>query len=105
MLERQMKGEVDSWAIRWYWTSFNAGGLTLFPPRSLVMNEGADSNATHGKLGARIRNLLPRKKVSLDETAPTLPDLITVEPKAFFSVKKGLWESTSKFSLKYWLAR
>lgn len=48
MLERQMSGRRDSWAIRWYWSVFLKNGLVLFPPSSLVSNEGFDGSGTHG---------------------------------------------------------
>jgi hypothetical protein len=49
MLERQLAGSVDSWGIRWYWTIFKNKGLTCFPPSTLVLNNGLDSSATHGR--------------------------------------------------------
>ncbi len=48
MLQDQLSGKIDSWAIRWYWSVFQEGGLTLFPPLSYVQNIGFDSTATHG---------------------------------------------------------
>lgn len=48
MLEKQMNGHSDSWAIRWYWSVFKNSGLTLFPPVSLVKNIGFDGTGTHG---------------------------------------------------------
>ncbi|GIX17758.1 MAG: glycosyl transferase [Rhodothalassiaceae bacterium] len=48
MLEDQMAGRIDSWAIRWYWSVFKANGLVLFPPVSLVRNIGMDGSGTHG---------------------------------------------------------
>jgi putative methyltransferase (TIGR04325 family) len=47
MLESQIKGVNDSWAIRWYATAFLAEKLTLYPGRSLVNNIGNDSSGTH----------------------------------------------------------
>lgn len=47
MLEMQMKGDVDSWGIKWYLSVFMAGGLTLYPARSLVENTGFDGSGTH----------------------------------------------------------
>ena len=47
MLEAQIKGTNDSWAIRWYASAFLAGKLTLYPGRSLVHNIGNDSSGTH----------------------------------------------------------
>jgi hypothetical protein len=47
MLEQQMSGKVDSWAIRWHLSAFLRNGLALFPPQSLVKNIGLD-RGTHG---------------------------------------------------------
>lgn len=47
MLEDQIKGINDSWAIRWYASAFLAGKLTLYPGRSLVHNIGNDNSGTH----------------------------------------------------------
>lgn len=47
MLEAQIKGTNDSWAIRWYASAFLAGKLTLYPGRSLVHNIGNDGSGTH----------------------------------------------------------
>ena len=48
MLEAQLAGRVDSWAVRWYLATFLLEGLTLYPRQSLVMNEGFDGSGTHG---------------------------------------------------------
>lgn len=47
MLEGQINGENDSWAVRWYASAFLADKLTLYPGRSLVHNIGNDSSGTH----------------------------------------------------------
>jgi hypothetical protein len=47
LLEQQREGKVDSWGVRWYLNVFERGGLVLFPPRSLVSNEGFDGSGTH----------------------------------------------------------
>lgn len=47
MLESQIKGTNDSWAIRWYASAFLADKLTLYPGRSLVHNIGNDNSGTH----------------------------------------------------------
>ena len=53
MLKKQMAGQVDSWAIRWYWSVFKVDGLVLFPPQTLVENIGFDGSGTHGWRGSR----------------------------------------------------
>ena len=47
MLYSQIKGEVDSWAIRWYASAFVKNKLTLYPGESLVLNIGNDGSGTH----------------------------------------------------------
>jgi hypothetical protein len=49
MLEKQMKGKLDSWAIRWFYHQFYMGGLTVYPVLSKVYNAGFDKDATHTK--------------------------------------------------------
>jgi len=47
MLEGQIKGTNDSWAVRWYASAFLAGKLTLYRGRSLVHNIGNDNSGVH----------------------------------------------------------
>lgn len=47
MLRAQVKGENDSWAIRWYAAAFLADKLTLYPGVSLVQNIGNDGSGSH----------------------------------------------------------
>jgi len=47
MLEAQIRGENDSWAIRWQASAFLRGMLTLYPGRSLVRNIGHDGSGAH----------------------------------------------------------
>jgi hypothetical protein len=47
MLKDQIKGENNSWAIRWYASAFLNKKFTLYPGRSLVRNIGTDSSGTH----------------------------------------------------------
>jgi len=47
MLLRQMRGKIDSWAVRFYYSCFKNGGLCVYPTRSRVKNNGADGSGTH----------------------------------------------------------
>jgi CTP:molybdopterin cytidylyltransferase MocA len=47
MLDRQIAGRVDSWAIRWYGSLWLQGGLALHPGQSLVRNIGFDGSGAH----------------------------------------------------------
>ena len=47
LLRKQIKGKVDSWAIRWHASIFLQNMLTLYPGQSLVQNIGNDKSGTH----------------------------------------------------------
>jgi hypothetical protein len=47
MLEDQIAGRNDSWAVRWHASCFLDDMLTLYPGRSLVHNIGNDASGTH----------------------------------------------------------
>ena len=47
MLEKQVKGKNNSWAIRWHASAFLKGKLTLYPGNSLIKNIGLDDSGTH----------------------------------------------------------
>lgn len=49
MLQDQINGKVDSWAIRWHAAAFLANKLTLYPRVSLIKNIGLDGSGTHGE--------------------------------------------------------
>ncbi|MCW3464706.1 glycosyltransferase [Chitinophaga nivalis] len=51
MLRKQISGENDSWAIRWYAATFLKNMVTLYPAKSLVQNIGADGSGTHMNAG------------------------------------------------------
>jgi hypothetical protein len=48
MLEAQLAGKVDSWAVRWQLSSFLNNKLTVYPKTSLIVNAGFDGSGTHG---------------------------------------------------------
>lgn len=47
MLEAQLEGRIDSWAIRWNLSVFMNGGMVLYPRKSLVENRGFDGSGVH----------------------------------------------------------
>lgn len=47
MLEEQIAGRNDSWAIRWYASTFLANKFTLYPSVSYVANLGHDGSGSH----------------------------------------------------------
>lgn len=67
MLEAQIKGSNDSWAIRWYASAFLANKLTLYPGRSLVQNIGNDSTGTHCATDSNYNAVIHNSLVNLAE--------------------------------------
>ncbi|MDP3679583.1 MAG: sugar transferase [Flavobacterium sp.] len=53
MLKKQMNNDLDSWAIRWFYNQYKCKGLTVYPVKSKILNEGFGENATHTKGSAR----------------------------------------------------
>jgi Glycosyltransferase like family 2 len=89
MLERQMNGQINSWAVRWYWTLFRAAALAVYPPFNLVDNTGFDGSGTHG------RGWLRRFAQRADAAAPTgdilLPDAVVVDQRIHQQVLAAIW--------------
>jgi hypothetical protein len=48
LLETQMEGRIDSWAIRWYLTIVRNHGVCAWPLRSFIANVGMDGTGVHG---------------------------------------------------------
>lgn len=69
MLQDQIEGKNDSWAVRWYASAFLAGKLTLHPGRSLVHNIGNDDSGTHGGKSDHLDVQLSRTPILLEEIA------------------------------------
>ena len=49
MLEEQIAGLNDSWAVRWHASCFLRGMLILYPGRALAHNIGQDGTGTHSR--------------------------------------------------------
>lgn len=47
MLKDQVRGKIDSWAVRWHASAFLRERLTLYPARSLIRNNALDSGGVH----------------------------------------------------------
>ena len=47
LLESQITGKIDSWAIRWHASMFLQNKMGVYPPESLVLNLGLDGSGTH----------------------------------------------------------
>ncbi len=55
MLRAQMKGNINSWAVRWCYAQSRRNMYTVYPVLSLVSNNGLDGTGTHSKEEDSIR--------------------------------------------------
>jgi hypothetical protein len=53
MLQAQIAGKANSWAVRWYAKALLLGGLTVYPGRSMARNIGMDGSGVHGDATSR----------------------------------------------------
>lgn len=84
MLEDQVAGRNDSWAVRWYAKVFLRGGLTLYPGRSVTRNIGMDGSGVHNDTTHAYDVDLQDRPVRLEEI-PVAEDLAArAEIAAFF---------------------
>jgi hypothetical protein len=88
MLERQMAGLIDSWAIRWYWSVFCNSGIVCFPPGSLVRNIGLDGSGTHG--GGRFRRFRHAESPRTIDRVE-LMDKAEVDARDFALIRMAMW--------------
>ncbi|AFY75121.1 hypothetical protein Syn7502_03249 [Synechococcus sp. PCC 7502] len=63
MLEQQISRKINSWAIRWYLSTFMLDALTLYPKHSLVSNMGFDGTGTHCKKSSSLETLIHEQKI------------------------------------------
>jgi hypothetical protein len=73
MLDMQMSGIIDSWAIRFSYAQFRAGAYSVTPKFSYVSNEGFDGSGMHCGAGqGQVIDLgLAKEKVCLPTTLNT----------------------------------
>ncbi len=96
MLEAQIAGRVDSWAIRWYGSLWLHDGLALHPGRALVRNTGHDGSGVHSGVSssydvdlgmAPVRNFPDR----VEESAEALRAILAYRRKSNATDWAGLW--------------
>ncbi len=69
MLEDQINGKNNSWAIRWNASAFLNNKLTLYPGRSLVQNIGHDNSGAHSGTNNFFDVELNNEEVNIDDIA------------------------------------
>jgi len=84
MLDDQMAGRIDSWAVRWCYASYRGGRLNAHPVRTLVRNIGLDRSGVHSGPDRRLAD-------RLDPEFPAelrLPDGVEADPRIVSQVRR-----------------
>jgi len=76
MLDNQMSGKIDSWAIRWCYSQSKKDLLTVYPVNSKVKNIGLDGSGTHSGISKDYDVELARGFSSFNFDDPELDDRI-----------------------------
>lgn len=84
MLQDQVDGKNDSWAIRWYASAFLAGKYSLYPGRSLVQNIGIDGSGTHSGNSERWHVRMTKAEVRVEAKQPKEDRAIVERLEAYF---------------------
>jgi len=94
-LKQQIKGESDSWGIRWYWSVFRVNGLVVYPPVSLVQNIGHDGTGIHCTVESDHETLVA------ETFEVTFPRRVSLTCDAFIQVK-ALLRKQNRPVLRLW---
>lgn len=105
MLQDQMQGKNDSWAVRWYASSLIRSKLSLHPGRSLVYNTGMDGSGSHCDQYEGFSSLLSATPIKLEGVSVSEDERALSAWKSYFkSVRREKllmrllsWRRLSKF--------
>jgi len=91
MLQDALQGRNDSWGIKWNWRVFVAGGMVLYPPKSLVHNAGFDGSGSHCNHRNTAWQLSEREVLGPSQTPPlSFPAACRIEPSQWSHLRDVL---------------
>jgi hypothetical protein len=82
-----MKGDVDSWAIRWSYAHFKQNAFCLYPVVPLCKNIGTDKSGTHSASSDKLDVEVNVSKSTFQmEINPQLNDYIVNQTQKLFKL-------------------
>lgn len=87
MLDLQMQGRIDSWAIRWCYTQSKLDMLTVYPVVSRIKNIGLDGTGTHSGISSKYDAALSNNSQKCRFDKPNLDNNIVKSFKDKFGTK------------------
>lgn len=105
MLQAQIDGKVNSWAIRWTAVAILSGKLSLFPSVSLSKHIGFAADATHEKNSKDYNKdlQLSERKINVDRTVVVENRVALQEWRQFYLrnfIPVESWQTSARTSLK-----
>lgn len=91
MLEDQIAGRNNSWAVRWHAACFLRGMLTLYPGQSLVVNIGNDDSGTHSGFSTHMDTTLCPRPIDVRRMPLEASTTATRAVSRFFRRERRLW--------------
>lgn len=95
MLQKQMNGKINSWAIRWCYTHFKNNAFCLYPSVSLVHNTGNDDSGTHSPNISKYNSKILSKDKVIKLNYPLYSNEIIIKNLKNFFTKK--WKDRFEF--------
>lgn len=87
LLTSQMRGSIDSWAIRFDYAHFVNSCYSLRPTKSLIQNIGFDGSGVHCNAGEGFDDIVSNKKVALNREIRADETVLQL----FFDVNRRAW--------------
>ena len=99
IMDLQLSGQIDTWDVQFYWATFKAKQVALFPCHTLVWNGGFDGSGTHCDPNPAMQAKQENVNYHLLNTI-CFPENFIVDDKALLQVKKYLKNSLDPLTIK-----
>lgn len=76
MLDAQIEGKIDSWAIRWCYSQSKKNSLTVYPVKSRIKNIGLDGSGTHSGVSSHYNLEIDKNIKKCNFSNPELNEFI-----------------------------
>ncbi len=94
-VELNLTGSINTWAIFWYASIFDVGGLCLYPAVSMVSNIGHDDTGEHCSKCSDFSVVLASEPISYFERNVTEDKIAYLRTRAFFrAIKPNFFRRT-----------
>jgi hypothetical protein len=97
MLDLQMAGKIDSWAIRWAYAHFTKGGMALLSTVAKVKNIGLDGSGVHSRAGSAKQSEL----VFGGNSEYRFPHSVELDPRIVAEIQRTCRRSLPRKFVRY----